>query len=615
MSDLFEELRTTDPLTLDRVDVRRVSRALRAADRRAEARIALAGSVIFEPLPEFIEANLACRGLVAACHATAFGQSMQELLDPDSALHRFDPNFLLLHSELDALAPDYAVQLDAGRGRACLTEILETIGALVRAALERTRATILLDNFPTPYSYELGLADWRAAFGEQEFFAELNLRLARTWRSEPRVQILDLQRLTSRHGLAQARDQRLYYMARMPWRESFLPLLADEIARHVGAGLGRIRKCLVVDLDNTLWAGVLGEDGPLGVRVGPGDPLGEAHHDLQRRIRAIRRRGVLLAACSKNNPAEVDEMFRVRSDMPLQRADFACMQIGWRMKHEGLRAIAETLNIGTDSLAFLDDNPAEIELVRQLMPEVECVLLPRDPASWPFCLERVHGLERAMVTDEDRAKTQQYQQNAARQSARTQFCDLRQYLRSLETRIVIRPVGRDLLARAHQLFTKTNQFNVTTQRYSAAEIEAFARDPSCSLLMVHAQDRFGELGWIGAVLLRGLGGPAVHIDSFVLSCRALGRGVESAVLHHVSSLCFGRTECQEITAQFRPTARNAPVLDLYDRHGFTPVDESAEGVKRYRLVRGASAPAPCDWIAVRVETCASPEPTEATPSV
>jgi FkbH-like protein len=604
MSGILEHARKLDPFALSSIEIHKLSREVRKADIVRDARISFTGNIVFEPLPEFLEAHLACHGTLASSHVAPFGQVLQEVLNPASGLRQFDPNFVLLHLELDSLLPgllDRRVDTEHG-WHSCVDEVLGAVVPLVRAALNSTQAIVLLTNFVGPDCYDLGLADSRAEFGEQEFFSQLNSALGKAFRAEPRVQIVDLCRLMALHGRARARDRRLYYVAKIPWHESFLPLLADELVRHINTGLGRIRKCLVLDLDNTLWGGVLGEDGPMGVHVGMDDPVAEAHFDLQRRILAIKRRGVLLAVCSKNNPADVEEVFRLRPEMPLRKDDFVCMEVGWEMKHEGLQRIAKQLNIGTDSLVFLDDNPAEIELIRQVMPEVECVLVPADAALRPACLNRVHSLDRAVITAEDLQKTRQYRDNAGRETARQEFADLHDYLHSLQTRIRIVTAAPDQLPRVHQLFSKTNQFNVTTKRYSLVELQAVAADADSLLLVVHAEDRFGDFGWIGAALLRGMSQSVVHIDSFILSCRAMGRAIESAVLNEIKQRCFARAACLALTAEYVPTAKNIPVRELYEEHGFAVVSVDASLHKHYRLDRGSSSLSACDWIACEAST-------------
>lgn len=598
---VIDRAKQLDPLKLSSVEIRRLSREVRHSKLTADVRIAYSGNVVFEPLPEFTEVHLACDGLTASSHIAPFGQTLQELLNLESGLLRFDPNFLMLHFELDALLPgmrDRPVGEGPGGWRTLVKEVIALIEPAVRAALDNTNAVVLLTNFTGPDCYELGIADSRAEFGQQEFYSKLNSSLSKAFRTEPRVQIVDLCRIMAYHGRGRARDRRLYYVAKIPWHESFLPVLAEELVRHIGAALGRIRKCLVVDLDNTLWGGILGEEGPDGILVGMGDPVAEAHFDLQRRILALKKRGILLAVCSKNNPADVDEVFQVRTDMPLRRDDFACVEVGWELKIDGLQRIAAALNIGTDSLVFLDDNPAEIELVRQFMPEVKCVTMPADPALRPLCLDRIHSLDRALITAEDFARTSQYQTNARRNAERRQFADLRDYLISLKTQLVVRELSPDLLTRIHQLFTKTNQFNLTSHRYAIGQLEGWMANAGSSILIAHAEDRFGDLGWIGATLVQDLDTCEARIDNFVLSCRVMGRSIESAMLNRVKELAFELHACQSVVAEFLPTAKNAPVREFFEEHGFTVTESLADGGKRYRLRRQDSAATPCDWLAV-----------------
>lgn len=609
---LLESVKHRDPLQLSSLEVRRLTRGLRKLKGRADVRIAFAGNVVLEPLAEFVEAQLACGGLLASTYVAPFEQALQVILDPGSELRQFQPDFILLHFEAEALArglPVSDMHATAESHRAAMDGVFARVEPSILAALENTSAIVLITNFVPPDCYALGLADARSEWSEQELWAQLSSRLGKTYRAEPRVQIVDLSRLTAIHGRSRARDRRLYYVAKLPWHESFLPVLADEITRHVTSVRGRIRKCLIVDLDNTLWGGVLGEEGAEGVRIGSGDPEAEAHFDLQRRILAIKQRGVLLAICSKNNPADVDEVFRLRQDMPLRRDDFVCLEVGWDYKHEGIRRIAERLNIGTDSLVFLDDNPAEVDLVRQLLPEVQCVLVPSDPALRPSCLDRVHGLERAVITAEDQNKTGQYRQNAARESIREQFSSVHGYLQSLQTRITIRTASGELLARAHQLFNKTNQFNVTTHRYALPDLQQVLADSTSRLILVRVEDRFGDSGWVGAVLVRQLDQPHAHIDSFILSCRAMGRGVETAILNYVKHWCFTSTRCTALTAEYRATAKNVPVREFFEQHGFTAAFDGADGAKTYRLAKDECRMTPCDWISCQIEA----EETFATP--
>jgi FkbH-like protein len=403
----------------------------------------------------------------------------------------------------------------------------------------------------------------------------------------------------------------MYYLAKMEWSPGFLPLVAGELVRHVKAVRGLGRKCLVLDLDGTLWGGICGEEGPDGVKCGPGDPEAEAFLDFQHRLKALQAQGVLLAVCSKNNLADVVEVFETRSEMPLKLADFAAREVCWEPKHEGLRKIAAALNIGTDSLVFLDDNPAEVSLVAQMLPEVKAVLLPPDPAEYVGVLEKMADFERPAVLAEDHGKTEQYRQNREREELRLQLGagggggDLGSYLASLRTELEIRRARRDDLERVHQLFNKTNQFNVTTHRYSLAEVERYAAAQQCELWVARARDRFGDLGTV-AVLLLKQEGRSLLVDSLLMSCRAMGRGIETALVNHIKIRLLEHRGLLEVRARFLPTAKNKPVESLFENHGFRLIEARAHGEKIYALGRSEARLESCDWMQVLAEEMAVP---------
>jgi FkbH-like protein len=530
-----------------------------------------------------------------------YGQVMQALLNTDSELRRFEADFLFQHFEIDELLRGFLQRREFGSAatrESAVSAVVAVITSTVSAALTSTGAIVMLSNFVEDGYGGLSLSDWRSEFGEREFFVSVNSSIAKRFGSEPRVQIVDLAGITANFGRSRVRDQRLYFLTRMAWHGSFLSVLADELSRHVKVSLGRTRKCLVVDLDNTLWAGVLGEEGALGVRVGTGDATSEAHFRLQQKILAMRERGILLAVCSKNNPEDVAELFRIRTDMPLRAQDFTCMQIGWERKDLGLQRIASEMNIGTDSFVFVDDDPAEIDLIKRAMPEVECILVPADLAQRAACLDRVHSLDRAIITTEDEARSSQYREGALRDAAKREFADFPGFLRSLETSIWLEPLVPGLVARAHQLFMKTNQFNVTGRRYDLAEIERSIGDPSCMTLMVRATDRFGDLGWIAAVVLRISHEPCAHIENLVISCRALGRGMEVAILNCIKSICFELNACERLTAEYRRSRKNSQASQVFEQGGFEVVNQADEAVTHYSLRRNLSVHGQCAWIEV-----------------
>ncbi|HYO14538.1 MAG TPA: HAD-IIIC family phosphatase [Thermoanaerobaculia bacterium] len=580
-----------------------LSRALQGAGVPPDVRIAYLSNFTLDLLPRFVDVHCAKEGLRTEGYVGKFGQHVQEVLDEGSDLHRFRPDIVLLALSLRLLRPEPVaalLSLSPDERRDLREEVVAHLESWASTAVERLPSTLLIANFPVPAFPRMGIADLNADYGETELYTELNLDLLRRFKGNSRVQVFDIDRLASRCGKDRITDRKMFYLAKMEWSPAFLPTVAGEVVRHVKAARGLAKKCIVLDLDNTLWGGVVGEDGPAGVRIGPGDPEGEAFADFQHRLKALQAQGVLLAACSKNNPTDVRELFDTRPEIPLKLADFAAAEICWDPKHEGLKKIAAALNIGTDSLVFVDDNPAEVSLIEQMLPEVRTILLPPDPAEYAALLERLTDFEKTAVLEEDLEKTRQYRENRERQQLQAGAADLASYLASLRTELTIVRARRDDLPRVHQLFTKTNQFNLTTQRYTLAEVERFLASPFAELWVARARDRFGDLGTIGVVLLKKE--PRVlKIDSFLMSCRAMGRGIETALLNHVKSRFLEERANLEMRACFMPTTKNKPVETFYEDQGFRVLERGEAGEKIYSLRRAEVELRECDWIRVSHE--------------
>ncbi len=569
-------------------------------------RLACLGNFTLDLLPAAIVVRAAAAGLAVDTYVGAYGQYVQEALDEAGPLARFRPDLVLLALSLPRLRPEAVGRLAAAtpeERRALAGEVVDHLAEWAALARERLPATLLIANFVVPAHPAAGVADLKDPYGETELYLDLNLALLRRFKGEPRVQLFDADRLAAAFGKERALDRRLAYLAAMDWSPPFLPLVAGEVVRQARAARGLARKCLALDLDGTLWGGTVGEDGAAGVRIGRGDPEGEAYLDFQHRVKALERRGVLLALCSKNNLADAREVFATRPEMALAWEDFAAVAIGWEGKHRGLERIAADLGIGLDSLVFVDDNPAEISLVEQLLPAVKAVLLPGDPAELVPFLDRLTDFEKPAVLAEDAAKTEHYRAEGARRALAAQAAaggSLDGYLGSLGTALALRRAAPGDLPRAHQLFAKTNQFNLTTRRYSISDLERLAADPAVTLGLAAARDRFGDLGTIGAFLLRAVDG-WLEIDSLLLSCRALGRGLESAVMNEVKGLLLADPRLAELRARFVPTGRNQPAAGFLEREGFHPVGAAADGAggaRLYALPREEARPTPCPWIAV-----------------
>ena len=566
----------------------------------ADLRLLLLGNHTLDPLARLTTAAALCRAVVVDARVGPFDQHIQTLLDPSLGLAEHDPEAIFLSLELERLLPDLPhglVRLDAtARGR-LVDDALAAVTSWVETAKTVSTATLLIGNFWRPLRPHLGLADLKLKGGEAALYAAANLRILELFADDPKVHVVDLDQAVATAGRAAAENPRLRHMAKLAWAEAALPEIGDLLARYLIGLVRAPKKCLVLDLDNTLWGGVIGEDGPDGIRIGEGDPLGEAFLAFQRAIKGVQGRGILLAACSKNNRADVEEVFERRPEMPLALADFAATRIDWQPKPDNIRAIAQELGIGTDSLVFVDDNPAECELVRQLLPEVEVIHLPKDPAGYAGLLLDLRSLERLQVSAEDLRKTEQYREQAARAAVRVEAGDMAAYLASLETEVTIWPATTAELNRVQQLFAKTNQFNLTTRRYKLPEIERFIAAPEWRLEVVAAKDKFGDLGIIAAVLLE-LRDDEVVVDSLVMSCRALGRGIETVIANRIKAIARALRPEGRLIGEFRPTAKNMPAREFYPRQDFALESEDTRGNCLYAMMVRWAVALPCSTITV-----------------
>jgi FkbH-like protein len=404
--------------------------------------------------------------------------------------------------------------------------------------------------------------------------AELNAELVAAAKTRPNLLLLDLDVLFRRHGEDALVSNAFWYTARIRYTARMFDLLAATIRQALDAHGQRCKKVLVLDLDDTLWGGVVGELGPLGVDLSE-DGGGRCYRDFQRCIKAATRTGVLLAIASKNNEADVAEVFEQNKMMVLRREDFAAACINWRPKVESIVAIANELNLGTDSFVFIDDNPVERDAVKRALPDVIVPDFParaEELATW-FTQQIVPAyFGKYAISDEDAAKTEQYRANRARAQLAASF-DLESYLAELGIECSISVNSSDRLVRAAQMTQKTNQFNLTTRRYDVTDLARFVRSHEHAVLMLDYKDRFGDEGAVALAILDLAEG---RIDTFLESCRVIGRGVEDRLLDKAVELCLGRGH-RRIIGEYIPTRKNQIVAEFYDSHGFVPLSKTSDG--------------------------------------
>jgi FkbH-like protein len=441
---------------------------------------------------------------------------------------------------------------------------------------------IIQNNFDAPPWRTFGNLEMSQTGALGNFIDRVNRELSA--RAPRWVSIHDLDGLAAAIGRWNWGDERFFHLAKLPCAPEHLTRYAHNVAALISARLGRSRKCLVLDLDNTLWGGVIGDDGLAGINIGQGDAIGESYVAFQRYAKALGERGVILAVCSKNEEANAREPFEKHSEMVLRLGDISCFVANWEDKAANLRRIARELNIGLDSLVFVDDNPAERSLVRRLLPEVAVPEIPADPAEYVRAVEQYRYFEVVSLSNEDFRRTEYYRANAQRQQTASNVTDLDEFLRSLEMRGWIGPIGEVELDRSVQLIGKSNQFNLTTRRHSAADIQRMLASPDWVTRVVKLVDRFGDNGLI-SVLLAHEQDDALAIDTWLMSCRVLKRGVEHLLLNNLVIAARERG-LKRLTGEFIPTAKNVIVKNHYADLGFTKVEADGDGRSLWELPIG-----------------------------
>ena len=509
-----------------------------------------------------------------------YGSMVQQALDPASPVRAAKPDFALVAADHRMLGLGSA-QLGVGAAEVAVTIAFGHLKTVVEALQNAVSGGILVQTVVAPVEPLFGSYDAVEQGSVASMVASLNDRLAR-WAADRSIVLVDAARVASWVGLDHWTDPARWNAAKLPIALEAVPLYADIVARTLAAAVIGPKKCLVLDLDNTLWGGVIGDDGVEGITLGQGSGAGEAFVAIQRMALELRSRGVVLAVCSKNDEAVALLPFTQHPEMLLKTADIAVFQANWTDKASNLRAIATALNLGLDSLVFLDDNPAERDQVRRELPMVSVPELPDEPALYPRMLQCAGYFDTTAFLDEDRLRANNYAADAKRKAIilQAESSDLSGYLASLKMVCELRPFDRVGRARISQLSIKSNQYNLTTRRYTEAEVAAIETDAHKFSLQVRLADRFGDNGMISIVIFNTLGenvgGRDWVCESWLMSCRVLGRRVEEAVLAIVAAAARS-AGADRLVGRYLPTVKNAMVANHFSRLGFTLVSAGDDG--------------------------------------
>jgi FkbH-like protein len=526
-----------------------------------------------EPYLLYLAADIGYNGEI---RIGGYDQILQDATLPPKGFLNKETDVVLVFASIAVLSP----LLDTGfasLNNADVAEELERVENYIRSVIqgvrEHTNAPILWFGIESPTYACLGIADDQQE-GQISSIQTLNIRLKRNLRAVHAAYFVNTDRCLARLGVRQYYDIRYWHLARAPYSRTAMAELAQEAFKFIRAFQGLNKKCLVLDCDNTLWGGILGEDGHSGIQIGSDYP-GSAYQDFQKELLALYQRGVILALCSKNNEEDVLEVIDQHPDMLLRRHHFSAWRINWNDKATNLRELAAELNIGIDSLVFVDDSEFETSLVRENLPQVEVVLLPVDrPAEYRWLIAASGFFDTPALTQEDKQRSLLYQLERSRKVVRAEATDLEGYLRKLAIEIQICQLDKTVVARVAQQTQKTNQFNLTTRRYSEADIARMIDEPDSEVYFLRASDKFGDMGVVGSSICKCYKDEAI-VDTFLLSCRALGRGIEARFLEEILYLLAERG-IKKVFGHYIATQKNSQVADFYSQNGFNLCEPKSE---------------------------------------
>ncbi len=528
-------------------------------------RLALLGDSATQFLAKAIKAYGYEEGINFEIFEGPFDQQNQQILDPNSELYDFDPEYVVLYVSSEKLWDRFTV-LESNARPQFADRLISEIQDWWQTIERDSNAKIIQLNIIETSDAVFGHFATKIPGSFRYQIKKLNLGLMELAQHERRVFIADVSGLSNEGGQARTHDPRLYAFAKVAFALDFLPIVAKAIVDITKAMSGRLRKCLILDLDNTIWGGVIGDDGIENIQIGDLG-MGHAFDRLQKWAKELKNRGIILAVCSKNEENTAKRPFQEHPEMTLRLEDIAVFVANWENKSDNIRHIQKVLNIGFDSMVFLDDNPFERNLVRSVLPEVAVPELPEDPSLYVSHVCALNLFETASLSEEDSQRTMQYRAEVARSEFQHSFTSIDGYLSSLGMYSSVKAFDAFSIPRIAQLTQRSNQFNLRTIRYTEADINRIRESSDFITMSFHLKDKFGDYGLIGLVILEKLTGARAFIDTWIMSCRVLKRNMEEFIVNEmVKQAREGGVE--RLVGEYLPTNKNGLVKDVYPRMGF-----------------------------------------------
>ncbi len=496
---------------------------------------------------------------------------LQEVLNPKSKLYEFSPDLIIIcikpENITKKLYEKFALlkkeEIDDEINR--ITDFIENLLNIIR---KKTNANILIHNFEIPIFPSYGILDYQEKNKQLFTFRKINELILDIINKFSATYIIDVDLIQSKIGYLNFFDRRYWYIGKAPYTRLAYKYITLEYMKFIRAITGKNKKCLVLDCDNTLWGGTIGEEGINKIKIGTTYP-GSCYQDFQKSILNLYNRGILLALCSKNDEKNVIEILKNHPDMILREKNFVSMKINWNDKPSNIKEIALDLNISLDSIVFVDDSEFEINMVNKLLPQVETILLSKDPSSYSDTINSIGLFDTINISEEDKKRSEMYKTDTKRKEALSNITsqNIEDYLKYLEMEVIINYADDFTIPRISQLTQKTNQFNLTTKRYSESIIKKYSKSSDINVFYLRIKDRFGDMGIVGVVIVKYNSVNAV-IDTFLLSCRVIGRNIEKLLL--VTCIQAAKQKnCKEIIGIYVPTEKNQSIKGFYENNGFS----------------------------------------------
>ena len=550
------------------------AKIIKPENHQKKIRIAFVGSFSLNGFEETIQVQCNDEKINCITYNSPYNQFTQEILNENSNLYKFKPDiiFLLIDNRIILENSFYFSNINSeNKNKKYVDEKINEIKNLIEVFTQKSQSKIIIANFVIPTYTPLGIYESKIEYGIKEIILDLNKKLKELSRNIDLCYVYDFNSFVTKFGEKNILDYKKMNYGDIKINFDIIPHLIYDFLGYVKPILGLNKKCLVLDLDNTLWGNIIGEDGIEGIKIGP-YPEGRSFVEFQKVIKALSENGIILAINSKNNQKDAMKAINEHPHMILREKDFSCIKINWNDKISNMREISNELNIGLDSIVFFDDDPVNRELLRMSIPEINTVELPKDPSTYAQILRNLNDFNTLKITKDDTHRKIMYKQEQNRQKLESSTENLNEYLKKLDIKIKIKLDDKFSISRISQLILKTNQFNLTTKRYQEEEIREFVKDETMIVGCSEVEDKFGENGITNVFIIKTKPNEWI-IDTFLLSCRIMGRGIEEGIIGKILEIAKNKG-IKKITATFIPTEKNKPAENFLKNYGFKKEKEN-----------------------------------------